>query len=93
MPLYVFKCHKCGFEREELKKFDDTTIPSCIYCKNQMMERVFTPVTAILHGPGWTKGDYQKLRDRSKEQGKKFFKRHENLQDMAQKSVEDKPTL
>lgn len=93
MPIYSWKCGKCGFEREELRKVGDDTAPNCVYCKNQLMERLFTPVTAILKGPGWTRGDYRKLRDRSKEQGKKFFNRHPDYQEKAIESVDKKPTL
>lgn len=94
MPLYEYRCEKCGFIREEIKKVEDLEkVPFCVYCKDQLMERVFSPVATVLRGPGWSHGDYAKLRERSKEQGKKFFKRHPDLQVMAEKSVTEKPTL
>ena len=93
MPLYSWKCAKCGFVREELRKVGNDTAPLCVYCKNEVMERLFTPVTAILKGPGWTRGVYHKVRERSKEQGTKFFNRHPDLQEQAKKSVDEKPTL
>jgi putative FmdB family regulatory protein len=93
VPIYSWKCEKCGFEREEIRKVGDDTAPKCVYCKDIVMERLFTPVTAILKGPGWTRGVYRKVRDRSKEQGNKFFKRHPKLQEMAKRSVDEKPTL
>lgn len=92
MPLYLWKCRKCGFEREELRKAGDYESPKCVYCDNEIMERLFTPVASILKGSGWTRGNYTKLRNRSKEQGKKFFKRHDNLKEMSEKSVNEKPT-
>jgi len=91
MPIYAWKCEKCGFEREELRKVGDDTAPKCVYC-NIIMERYLTPITAILKGSGWNRGVWTKLRDRSKDQGNKFFKRHPDLQEKAKQSVNEKLT-
>jgi putative FmdB family regulatory protein len=93
MPIYSFQCSKCGFIREELRKTGDLTAPKCVYCKEEVMERVFEPVATIFKGTGWTNGSQVKIQKRSAEQGKKFFKRHPDMQDWSQKSVADKAAL
>jgi putative FmdB family regulatory protein len=92
MPIYSYSCPKCGFIRDELRKMGDTQAPQCVYCKNQVMNREFTPVATVLKGSGWNNGDWSKLRRRSVDQGKKFFKRHPDLQTLSEKSVAEKPT-
>jgi len=91
MPIYAFKCEKCGFEREELRKLGDTTTPKCVYC-NVVMERLIVPITAILKGPGWARGDWRKLRERSIQQGNKFFNRHDDLKQTSEQAINEKPT-
>jgi len=71
MPIYSFKCEKCGFVREEIRKMGDTKPPSCINCDTPM-DRLFTSPTVIIGGPEATQ---EKLKKRSDEQGKRFFSR------------------
>lgn len=65
--------------------------PLCPKCQSKM-QKIISPVGAVLFkGTGWGNGEQIKLRKRSKDQGKKFFKRHPDLQDMAVKSMDSKP--
>ena len=92
MPIYSFQCSKCGFVREELRKMGDFTAPKCVYCKDEVLERVYEPVATIFKGTGWHGGSQAKLKKRSLEQGKKFFNRHPDLQDWSAKEVSEKGT-
>jgi len=92
MPIYSWKCERCGFTREELRKVGEYDAPNCVYCANSKMERVFEPIAVIFKGAGWINGEQAKLKKRSTEQGKKFFKRHPDLQDWSAKSVAEKGT-
>jgi putative FmdB family regulatory protein len=91
MPIYSFQCPKCGFVREDLRKMGDYEAPECVYCKKQVMERFYEPVTTVLKGQGWSHGQQEKLRVRSKEQGKKFFRRHPNLQEEGARKIDSIP--
>ena len=91
MPIYSFQCPKCGFIREELRRMGDCETPKCVNCKNQVMDRVFTPVVTVFNGPGWNHGSQDKLKTRSKEQGKKFFRRHPQYQEMGARKIESIP--
>lgn len=50
MPLYEFKCKNCQEEFESLKKFSDTTLPSCPKCKSDFVEKMVSSSTFKLKG-------------------------------------------
>jgi len=91
MPVYSFECRKCGQVSDLLKKVSDYTPPDCT-C-GEKMERLFTPVASILKGAGWTKGQWSKLRKRSEDQGKKFFRRHPGLQEASKQKIAEQAKL
>ncbi len=91
MPYYEFECEKCTETIVELRKLGDYDPPACSKCKSKM-RKVISPVGAVLYkGAGWNNGEQVKLRKRSKDQGKQFFKRHPDLQERAVKSMDAKP--
>lgn len=45
MPLYDYKCRKCGARFEELVKVGET--PECPRCHDPHPERLFTPSAAV----------------------------------------------
>ena len=90
MPYYEFVCESCEEYKTELRKLGDYDPPVCPKCQSKM-EKIISPVGVLFKGAGWQHGEQTKLRQRSKDQGKKFFKRHPDLQDMAVKSMDSKP--
>ena len=58
MPIYEFKCSDCEQIFEELMKFDDS-IPQCIECASDNVERLISKNSFHLKGIGWYKTDYQ----------------------------------
>jgi putative FmdB family regulatory protein len=58
MPIYVYRCKKCGFEREiiSLKPEPDTYDLSC-QCGNRM-KRAITAGAIHFKGSGWAKDSY-----------------------------------
>jgi putative FmdB family regulatory protein len=91
MPIYSFDCPQCGVVKDELRKLEDYAPPICS-CGRQM-ERLFTPITAVLKGAGWSQGQWAKLNNRSQEQNKKFFRRHPQFKEMADHKIQEKRTL
>jgi putative FmdB family regulatory protein len=45
MPLYEYKCRKCGKRFEELVKIDET--PGCPRCHDPRPERLFSMTAAV----------------------------------------------
>jgi len=89
MPIYSFECAEDNSVKDELRLVGDYHPPKCSICGADM-ERLFTPVTSILKGSGWSHGDWAKLRKRSEEQGTKFFKKQPKYQEMVKENLEQK---
>ena len=91
MPYYEFVCAKCEEYKIELRKIGNYDPPVCPKCQSKMEKIISQVGTILFKGAGWLNGEQTKLRKRSKDQGKKFFKRHPDFQDMAVKSMDSKP--
>jgi putative FmdB family regulatory protein len=82
MPIYCFECPKDGTELEDLRKMGDFEPPKCPTCQ-EIMERRMGLTHTVLKGEGWGKGTWAKAKERSVNQGQKFFKGHPKLQEMS----------
>lgn len=64
MPLYKFKCEKCGEIKDNVvisvNDFCEDAYPTCEKC-DVKMKVVVTPTAFVLKGDGWTERFY--LRD------------------------------
>jgi putative FmdB family regulatory protein len=58
MPLYEFKCPKCGSIYEKLQMFEDKA-PRCALDDSQT-DRIVSRSSFVLKGPGWYKDGYSK---------------------------------
>ena len=59
MPIYTYRCEKCGKEMEVFQKFKARPSRVCPDC-SAYMERVVSKTTFILKGKGWAKDGYAK---------------------------------
>ena len=61
MPMYEYRCPKCGTEKELLQKFDDPA-PTCPKegCEQhgEPMPRLISRASFELRGGGWAKDGY-----------------------------------
>jgi putative FmdB family regulatory protein len=89
MPIYGFICYDDETEVEELRKLGDDKPPKCPNCGVEM-SRLFSPVVNIFQGKSNAEKVSAKLKKRSEEQGKKFFKRHPEFQKMVSETLKDK---
>ena len=60
MPIYEYKCLKCGKEFEELQSFNDPDLTKCPYCKKGKVEKLISLSSFQLKGDGWYSTDYAK---------------------------------
>ena len=57
MPLYEYKCKKCGHIFEKIQKFSDKPISKCPECGGKV-EQLISPPAVQFKGTGWYVTDY-----------------------------------
>ncbi len=57
MPLYAYRCEKCGHEEEHIQRFSDDPISKCESCKGPT-KRLITGTAFKLKGGGWYADGY-----------------------------------
>jgi putative FmdB family regulatory protein len=58
MPIYEYKCHKCGVV-EVMQGIKEKPLKKCPNCKNKV-ERMISSSSFVLKGSGWYATDYAK---------------------------------
>jgi len=58
VPLYEFKCPKCGSIYEKIQAFEDGA-PRCAL-DDMQTDRIISRSSFVLRGPGWYKDGYSK---------------------------------
>ncbi|MBI5968364.1 MAG: zinc ribbon domain-containing protein [Deltaproteobacteria bacterium] len=66
MPIYEYRCHKCGKTIEILQKFSDTPLKRCPSCSGKV-SRIISNCSFQLKGSGWYMTDYKKKEPKDKE--------------------------
>lgn len=59
MPIYQYRCKKCGKEDEILQRITESAVHICDNC-GSVMSRVISPVGIIFKGGGFHVTDYKK---------------------------------
>lgn len=57
MPIYEYRCDKCGKEFEEWQKFSDPVVEECPDCGGST-RRLISHSSFVLKGTGWYVTDY-----------------------------------
>jgi putative FmdB family regulatory protein len=57
MPIYEYRCSKCGVEFEEWQKISDSPLDTCKFCGGSA-KRLISQSTFVLKGTGWYVTDY-----------------------------------
>ena len=73
MPIYEYRCLKCGEVFEVIQRFSDKDRTQCKFCKGKV-ERLISSSSFQLKGSGWYLTDYarkSKLSGTSSETGDK----------------------
>ena len=58
MPIYEYKCGKCGKTLEVMQKISDPPPAKCPKCKSKKMQRLLSQTSFQLKGDGWYITDY-----------------------------------
>ena len=59
MPLYEYRCQKCGTHFEKIQKFSDPPFSVCERCRGKL-ERLLSSPAIQFKGSGWYITDYAK---------------------------------
>jgi putative FmdB family regulatory protein len=59
MPLYEYKCKKCGHRFERIQKFSDPPVKKCPECGG-VVEQLLSAPAVQFKGSGWYVTDYAK---------------------------------
>jgi putative FmdB family regulatory protein len=59
MPLYEYRCKKCGHRLEKIQKFSDQPLKKCPECGGPL-EKLISASTVQFKGSGWYVSDYGK---------------------------------
>ena len=70
MPIYEYRCCKCGKTTEIMQKFSDQPLSRCPSCKGKV-SKIISNCTFHLKGTGWYVTDYKKGDSGWKDKSKK----------------------
>jgi putative FmdB family regulatory protein len=59
MPIYEYRCQKCGETTEIMQKFSDRPLSHCPSCRGKV-SRIISNCSFQLRGSGWYVTDYKK---------------------------------
>ena len=59
MPLYEYRCEKCGKVVEKIQRFSDAPLKTCEFCGGKL-ERLVSSSAIQFKGSGWYITDYSK---------------------------------
>lgn len=64
MPIYEYRCAKCGHTFERMQKFSDPPVTKCPECKGKV-EKLLSPPGLLFKGTGWYVTDYSDSRKKA----------------------------
>jgi putative FmdB family regulatory protein len=53
MPIYTYRCTKCGVEFDQYQSFSDVPLVTCPECGKKSLRKLFVPTGIIFKGKGW----------------------------------------
>ncbi len=59
MPIYEYKCLKCGHELEKIQRFSDPPLRDCPACQKPALEKQLSAPGFRLKGGGWYETDFK----------------------------------
>jgi putative FmdB family regulatory protein len=89
MPVYEYRCHRCGKTVEIMQKFSDLPLSRCPLCSGKV-SKIISNCSFQLKGSGWYVTDYKK-KDTGKDKEPEVKKSDTpKSQKLAEKSEEKK---
>ena len=60
MPLYEYRCEKCGKKTEVIQNFGEKLLKICPHCGERKLKKMASAPAIQFKGPGWYVTDYAK---------------------------------
>lgn len=64
MPIYTYKCQRCGIEFKKKQTFSAPLLRHCPECRTGALRRVLQLPSIIFKGSGWYSTDHRTETDR-----------------------------
>ena len=87
MPIYEYKCSKCGHTTEMWQKFSDPPLGECEICGGSV-KKIISQNTFHLKGSGWYVTDYASGSSKNKQAKKEDKEKKPNKDDTKNASKE-----
>jgi len=59
MPIYEYRCGKCGFQKEFLQRLNEAPLTKCPECGKRTLKKMVTAAGFQLKGTGWYATDFK----------------------------------
>ena len=59
MPIYAYRCGRCGHELDALQKISEPALTDCPACGEAALQKMLTAPGFQLTGSGWYQTDYR----------------------------------
>lgn len=59
MPIYEYRCEKCGHQLEVIQKMSDTPLTDCPECGKAALTKLISAAGFQLKGTGWYQTDFK----------------------------------
>ena len=66
MPIYEYRCAKCGFQQEFLQRLNEAPLTKCPECGKKSLKKMVTAAGFQLKGTGWYATDFKNSGSRGK---------------------------
>ncbi len=69
MPIYEYRCEKCGHELEALQKMSDDPLTDCPACGAPSLRKQISAAGFRLKGSGWYETDFKGKKPSKEDKG------------------------
>lgn len=71
MPIYEYRCERCGHELEKLQRLSEAPLVDCPACGQAGLKRLISAAGFRLKGGGWYETDFKQGQKRNLAEGGK----------------------
>jgi len=65
MPIYEYRCDKCGHELEAIQKLSEAALVTCPVCEEDTLKKKISAAGFRLKGAGWYETDFKSGKKRN----------------------------